>query len=175
MCRLCSSCWTYWKKYGGLKNPDKRGKSTSRVCVGVHTSTKISLAFIPPSSVTHLSPSSTHFSSQHALRPCYNHCCTCRGKAMSHSPLTVRRKILVSINFWFVVVIASCKCDVLVQANTLLIWVDAFSALFQPSYHKTFRLGTFCIRQGIKAQSFTWRTRVQHVVTEWLITISGSE
>ncbi|VDD74361.1 unnamed protein product, partial [Mesocestoides corti] len=25
MCRLCSGCWTYWKKYGGLKNPDKRG------------------------------------------------------------------------------------------------------------------------------------------------------
>nr|VZI02813.1 unnamed protein product [Spirometra erinaceieuropaei] len=24
MCRLCSGCWTYWKKYGGLKNPDKR-------------------------------------------------------------------------------------------------------------------------------------------------------
>ncbi|EUB56070.1 Metastasis-associated protein MTA3 [Echinococcus granulosus] len=27
MCRLCSGCWTYWKKYGGLKNPDKRAKS----------------------------------------------------------------------------------------------------------------------------------------------------
>nr|CDS28226.1 metastasis associated protein MTA1 [Hymenolepis microstoma] len=25
MCRLCSGCWMYWKKYGGLKNPDKRG------------------------------------------------------------------------------------------------------------------------------------------------------
>lgn len=20
-CRLCSTCWQYWKKYGGLKNP----------------------------------------------------------------------------------------------------------------------------------------------------------
>uniref|UniRef100_A0A0X3P402 Metastasis-associated protein MTA3 n=1 Tax=Schistocephalus solidus TaxID=70667 RepID=A0A0X3P402_SCHSO len=26
MCRLCSGCWTYWKKYGGLKNPDKRDR-----------------------------------------------------------------------------------------------------------------------------------------------------
>uniref|UniRef100_A0A5K3ERS2 Metastasis-associated protein MTA3 n=1 Tax=Mesocestoides corti TaxID=53468 RepID=A0A5K3ERS2_MESCO len=30
MCRLCSGCWTYWKKYGGLKNPDKRDRLEAR-------------------------------------------------------------------------------------------------------------------------------------------------
>ena len=23
ICRLCASCWTYWKKYGGLKMPTR--------------------------------------------------------------------------------------------------------------------------------------------------------
>lgn len=25
-CRLCSACWMYWKKYGGLKMPTRLGK-----------------------------------------------------------------------------------------------------------------------------------------------------
>lgn len=25
-CRLCSSCWIYWKKYGGLKMPTRLGR-----------------------------------------------------------------------------------------------------------------------------------------------------
>lgn len=25
-CRLCSSCWIYWKKYGGLKMPTRLGE-----------------------------------------------------------------------------------------------------------------------------------------------------
>ncbi|PAA78800.1 hypothetical protein BOX15_Mlig019708g1, partial [Macrostomum lignano] len=28
-CRLCSSCWNYWKRYGGLKNPTRAEKSPS--------------------------------------------------------------------------------------------------------------------------------------------------
>jgi len=24
-CRLCAACWTYWKKYGGLKMPTRLG------------------------------------------------------------------------------------------------------------------------------------------------------
>ena len=24
-CRLCHTCWQYWKKYGGLKNPTRFG------------------------------------------------------------------------------------------------------------------------------------------------------
>lgn len=26
-CRLCNSCWLYWKRYGGLKNPSRYGDS----------------------------------------------------------------------------------------------------------------------------------------------------
>ena len=25
-CRLCVHCWTYWKKYGGLKMPTRLGR-----------------------------------------------------------------------------------------------------------------------------------------------------
>ena len=25
-CRLCAACWTYWKKYGGLKMPTRLGQ-----------------------------------------------------------------------------------------------------------------------------------------------------
>ena len=25
-CKLCHSCWLYWKKYGGLKVPSRIGK-----------------------------------------------------------------------------------------------------------------------------------------------------
>ena len=25
-CRLCANCWTYWKKYGGLKMPTRLGR-----------------------------------------------------------------------------------------------------------------------------------------------------
>ncbi|XP_032818743.2 metastasis-associated protein MTA1-like isoform X2 [Petromyzon marinus] len=55
-CRLCSACWTYWKKYGGLKMPTRlesdraallragglefrsRGHVSSRHCQGPHSS-----------------------------------------------------------------------------------------------------------------------------------------
>lgn len=26
-CRLCQSCWQYWKRYGGLKAPSKIGEN----------------------------------------------------------------------------------------------------------------------------------------------------
>lgn len=38
-CRLCASCWTYWKKYGGLKMPtrlDGERSEPSRNNMGLH-------------------------------------------------------------------------------------------------------------------------------------------
>lgn len=34
-CRLCNHCYTYWRKYGGLKLPTKWGKGKVHVCVCV--------------------------------------------------------------------------------------------------------------------------------------------
>ncbi|XP_063873808.1 metastasis-associated protein MTA3-like isoform X4 [Scylla paramamosain] len=33
-CRLCSSCWQYWKKFGGLKLPSRIGKEEERLHSG---------------------------------------------------------------------------------------------------------------------------------------------
>ncbi|XP_033105422.1 metastasis-associated protein MTA1-like isoform X3 [Anneissia japonica] len=33
-CRLCASCWTYWKKCGGLKMPTRLGPPTKRPYIG---------------------------------------------------------------------------------------------------------------------------------------------
>lgn len=31
-CRLCQSCWTYWKKFGGLKYPTRLGEHPTLLC-----------------------------------------------------------------------------------------------------------------------------------------------
>lgn len=41
-CRLCASCWNYWKKYGGLKTPTHldgtaRASSVSRAILPLHS------------------------------------------------------------------------------------------------------------------------------------------
>lgn len=46
-CRLCASCWTYWKKYGGLKmptrlegerpGPNRNNMVHSKTCTCAHT------------------------------------------------------------------------------------------------------------------------------------------
>jgi len=38
-CRLCASCWIYWKKYGGLKMPTRLG-----TCSTQHTQTYVLLS-----------------------------------------------------------------------------------------------------------------------------------
>jgi len=30
-CKLCSNCWNYWKKYGGLKSPSRIGRLSSNL------------------------------------------------------------------------------------------------------------------------------------------------
>ncbi len=30
-CKLCHTCWQYWKKYGGLKVPSRIGEGDSEV------------------------------------------------------------------------------------------------------------------------------------------------
>lgn len=36
-CRLCASCWIYWKKYGGLKTPTQLegATRTGSVCYSI--------------------------------------------------------------------------------------------------------------------------------------------
>ncbi|ESP02280.1 hypothetical protein LOTGIDRAFT_180212 [Lottia gigantea] len=48
-CRLCSSCWTYWKKYGGLKMPTRLVEFKLKTHLARHLATAHGLAIRPGS------------------------------------------------------------------------------------------------------------------------------
>lgn len=61
-CRLCASCWNYWKKYGGLKTPTHldgtaRASSVSRALLPPHLgpdSEKLQIKCFTKNSIYHL-------------------------------------------------------------------------------------------------------------------------
>lgn len=67
-CRLCASCWTYWKKYGGLKMPtrldgERPGPNRNNM---VHTQTHTHTCVGTPLTYIH-SPLTLKFS--HTVKP----------------------------------------------------------------------------------------------------------